>query len=194
MNLTIDECMIPGTILKKSDMGNVTGLDFLSKIFFITSGVFVAEIKRISGLDTSTLQNWTKRGWLENTKARQYDIDHVAHILIINMLRSCMQLDRIDFLLRYINGNADDKNDDIIRPSVLYDYICRTLERLTGGDALSAENIRPLLGEILSDYEEPMTGAKKRLQRGLEIIVIAYYASLTKHRADALLEALTRKE
>jgi hypothetical protein len=193
MNLTIDECMIPGTILKKSDMGNVTGLEFLSKIFFISDGVFVAEIKRISGLDTSTLQNWTKRGWLENTKGRQYDIDHVAHILIINMLRSCMQLDRIDFLVRYINGNADDKSDDIIRSSVLYDYICRTLDKLTGEDALSAENIRPLLDEMLKEYEEPMAGARKRLLRGLEIIVIAYYASLTKHRADMLIEALGKK-
>ena len=112
MNLSIGDGKIPGTILKKSDMGNVTGLEFLSKIFFITDGVMIAEIRRIAGLDTSTLQNWTKRGWMENSKCKRYTINQVAHILIINMLRSCMSLDRIAFLIRYINGNVNDRSDD----------------------------------------------------------------------------------
>ena len=194
MNLSIGESMIPGTTLKKSDMGNVTGLDFLSKIFFISDGIMIAEIRRISGIDTSTLQNWTKRGWLENSKLKRYNIDQVAHILIINMLRSSMQLDRIAFLIRYINGNVNDTSDDIISPSCLYDYICRILEKLTGECAVSIENIHSLISEMLSDYEEKVTGARKRLLAGLEIIVIAYYASLTKHRSDMLLDRLMGKE
>ena len=189
MNLTVCDGMIPGTILKKSDMGQVTGLDFLSKIFYISDGVMIAEIRRISGLDTSTLQNWTKRGWLENSKLKRYNMDQVAHILIINMLRSCMQLDRIAFLIRYINGNVNDRSDDIICPSRLYDYICRILERLT--DDVAVQNIRECIEGVLSDYEEKVTGARKRLSKGLEIIVIAYYASLLKGRSDALLENLT---
>ncbi len=190
MNLTIRDSMIPGTILKKSDMGNVTGLEFLSKIFFISDGVMIAEIRRISGLDTSTLQNWTKRGWLENSKCKRYNIDQVAHILIINMLRSCMQLDHIAFLIRYINGSVNDRSDDIICASRLYDYICRILERLTGEETLALQNIRDCISETIVDYEEAVTGARKRLLKGLEIIVIAYYASLLKHRSDALFDNL----
>ena len=188
MNLTVCDGMIPGTILKKSEMGNVTGLEFLSKIFFISDGVMIAEIRRISGLDTSTLQNWTKRGWLENSKLKRYNMDQVAHILIINMLRSCMQLDRIAFLIRYINGNVNDPSDDIICDSQLYDYICRILERLTGDVAV--QNIRECIDATLADYEERVTGARKRLSKGLEVIVIAYYASLLKGRSDELLENL----
>jgi hypothetical protein len=184
--------MIPGTILKKSDMGNVTGLDFLSKIFFISDGVMIAEIRRISGLDTSTLQNWTKRGWLENSKCKRYNIDQVAHILIINMLRSCMQLDRIAFLIRYINGSVNDRSDDIICASRLYDYICRILDKLTGDVAM--QDLGACIAEITGDYEEAVTGARKRLSKGLEIIVVAYYASLLKHQSDALIDNLTRKE
>jgi len=191
MNLTICDSMIPGTILKKSDMGDVTGLEFLSKIFFISDGVMIAEIRRISGLDTSTLQNWTKRGWLENSKCKRYNIDQVAHILIINMLRSCMQLDRIAVLIRYINGSVNDRSDDIICASRLYDYICRILEKLTGDVAV--QNIKDCIAETIADYEERVTGARKRLSKGLEIIVVAYYASLLKHQSDALLEDLTRK-
>ena len=35
MNLQIKDELIPGTKLHRSEMGNVTGLEFLSKIFFM---------------------------------------------------------------------------------------------------------------------------------------------------------------
>lgn len=192
MNVSICDGRIPGTLLNKSDMGNVTGLEFLSKIFYISDGVMIAEIRRISGLDTSTLQNWTKRGWMENSKLKRYDIDQVAHILLINMLRSCMQLDRIAFLIRYINGSVNDRSDDIVCYSRLYDYVCRILERLT--DDTPVQNIRACIEETIEDYEETVTGARKRLSKGLEIIVVAYYAVLLKQRSDHLLDSLTGKE
>lgn len=190
MNLIVDDSMIPGTILRKSDMGNATGLEFLNKIFFIADGVMMGEIRSISGIDTSTLQNWVKRHWVENSRLKKYDIDQVAHILIINMLRSCMQLDRISFLIRYINGNIETKGDDIIRDSILYDYICRIIDRLTENDCVPVQKVRQYISEVISDYEEKIGGARKRLENALEIIIVAYYASLMKQRADAMLEEL----
>lgn len=190
MSLIIDDSMIPGTVLKKQDMGNCTGLDFLNKIFYITDGVMMAEIRNISGIDTSTLQNWVKRRWVANAKLKKYDIDQVAHILIINMLRSCMQLDHIAFLIRYINGNVDSQGDDIIRDSILYDYICRIIERLTENDSVPEQNVKLYIREVLSDYEEKVGGARKRLETALEIIIVAYYASLMKQKADGMLVAL----
>lgn len=190
MNLIVDDSMIPGTILKKSAMGNTTGLDFLQKIFYITDGIMMSQIRSISGIDTSTLQNWVKRNWVANAKLKKYDIDQVAHILIINMLRSCMQLDRIAFLIRYINGNVDSHGDDIIRDSILYDYICRIIDRLTESDTVPEQSIKRYIAEVTADYDEKISGARKRLERALEIIIIAYYASLMKQRSDALLEEL----
>ena len=81
MNLEINDALIPGTRLKKSEMGNVTGLDFLSKVFYISEGVMLSQIREVSGIDGSTLQNWTKRGWVENARLKKYNIDQVAHIL-----------------------------------------------------------------------------------------------------------------
>lgn len=130
MNLRIQDEFIPGTKLLRSEHGGVTGLEFLNKIFFISDGVMLTQIRDISGIDGTTLQNWTKRGWVANSKLKKYDINQVAHILIINMLRSCMQLDRIAFVIEYINGNIDDRRDDIIADSVLYDYICKILDIL----------------------------------------------------------------
>ena len=191
MYIEIDEPLIPGTILKRKTMGNVTGLEFLNKIFYITDGIMLSEIREISGIDGTTLQNWTKRGWVANSKLKRYNKDQVAHILIINMLRSCMQLDRIAFLIRYINGSVTDRSDDIIRDSELYDYVCRIIDRLMDGGSCNPEGLRLLISEQTKDYEEKITGARTRLEKALEIIVFAYYASLLKQHSDRMTEKLT---
>ena len=191
MNLQVYDEYIPGTILKRSDMGNVTGLEFLSKIFYITDGVMLTQIREISGIDGSTLQNWTKRGWVENSKLKKYNIDQVAHILIINMLRNCIQLDRIAFLIRYINGSVDDRRDDIIKDSVLYDYICRVLDHITEDKReLEVANLRDCIKEVTANYEEKVSGARRRLTNALEIIIVAYYSSVMKQYSEAKLNAL----
>ncbi len=190
MNLEINDALIPGTKLRKDDMGDVTGLEFLSKVFFISEGVMLSQIREVSGIDGSTLQNWTKRGWVANARLKKYNIDQVAHILIINMLRSCIQLDRIALLLQYINGKIDDKSDDIIRDSVLYDYICRILDKLMEQDVCSMASIKDVINEQITDYEEAMPGARERLANALEIIVVAYYAALIKRRSDEMLADL----
>ena len=190
MNLEINDALIPGTKLNKSDMGNVTGLEFLSKVFYISEGVMLSQIREVSGIDGSTLQNWTKRGWVANARLKKYNIDQVAHILIINMLRSCIQLDHIAFLLQYINGKIDDASDDIIRDSVLYDYICRILETLTRKDVATKASITEVIRDQISDYKEAMAGARDRLANALEIIVTAYYAALIKRSSDEMLANL----
>ena len=194
LNLQIKDPLIPGTVLKRKDMGNVTGMEFLEKIFFISSGVMLSQIREISGIDGSTLQNWTKRGWVANSKLKRYDIDQVAHILIMNMLRDCMQLDRITFVIRYINGRVDDHADDIISDSLLYDYICRILDRLLDDDTTHDVNsLRTCISDVTSDYEEKVSGARRRLDQALEIIIAAYYAALIKRYSDQLVDALMSK-
>ncbi len=193
MNLEINDSLIPGTRLKKSEMGNVTGMEFLSKVFFISEGVMLSQIREVSGIDGSTLQNWTKRGWVANARLKKYNIDQVAHILIINMLRSCIQLDKIALLLHYINGKIDDKSDDIIRDSQLYDYICRILDKLMEQDVCSTASIKEVIHEEISGYQENIPGAADRLANALEIIIVAYYAALIKRRSDEMLTALMNR-
>lgn len=190
MNLQIKDELIPGTKLLRSEMGGVTGLEFLSKIFFISDGVMLTQIRDISGIDGSTLQNWTKRGWVANSKLKKYDINQVAHILIINMLRSCMQLDKIAYLTQFINGKINDDSDDIIADSVLYDYICRILDKLMTYEVCSIGSMRQTIDEVTSDYCESIPGARDRLSKALEIIVVAYYASLIKRYSDSKVEDL----
>ena len=185
MNLQINDNLIPGTILDRKSMGDITGMEFLSKIFYISDGIMLTQIREISGIDGSTLQNWVKRGWVANSKLKRYNIDQMAHILIINMLRNCMQLDKIAFLIKYINGNIDDRSDDIICDSRLYDYICRILDKLTKKNVEHTfDTLRECIESVTADYDEKVTGAAKRLNNALEIIITAYYSSLIKKAVD----------
>lgn len=190
MKLRFYDDLIPGTKLKQSDMDGLTGLEFLKKVFFVSNGVMLTQIRDISGIDSSTLQNWTKRGWVVNSKLKKYDIDQVAHILIINMLRSCMQLDKIDFLIHYINGEVGNASDDIIRDSELYDYICRILNHMMNSGTCDLSSFREYISEITDDYVEPMEGARERLNKALEVILVTYYAALIKQQATKLMEAI----
>ena len=186
MKFSLDTGLIPGTIKNKAEMGGHTGIDFLDKIFYISDGVMLTQIRDISGVDGSTLQNWVKRGWIGTTVNKRYCKDQLARILIINMLRDAMLLERIDFLLHYINGKINDKSDDIISDSMLYDYICKIYDKFCEQRLETTEELNDLICREVSAYDEPIEGARNRLAKALNIILIAYFASIVSHHANNL--------
>ncbi len=189
MKLDIQSTLIPGTVMDKAKMGNVTGLEFLNKIFYITDGIMLSQIREICGIDGTTLQNWTKRGWVANAKSKRYDKNQLARILIINMMRDSMQLDRISKVLTYVNGRTSDENDDIIPESELYDYLCRIIDRLVKEDIpQEADNLSDLIKRVLVSYEERMAGAAKRLEKACGIIIMTYYAALVHQKANNMFD------
>ena len=190
MNLQFRSTTIPGTRLDRSEADGLTGLPFLRHLFLGTDGVMIATIRNISGIDTSTLQNWVKRGWVANSRCRKYDPEQVAHILIINMLRACMRLEHIDFILRYINGDITDTSDDIISESRLYDTICRILDDMNEVPVCDPATVQTIVARETADYKEPFKGARERLREALEIIALTYCAAIVKSHADRLLEEL----
>ena len=101
-----------------------------------------------------------------------------------------MQLDKIDFLIHFINGDVHDTADDIICDSVLYDYICRILNHMMNSGTCSLSTVRGFVEEITADYREPVAGARARLNGALEVIVVTYYATLLKQHASDLMERL----
>ncbi len=187
MVLDYQENRIPGTIIDRKDADGLTGLPFLKHLFLASDSVMLSTIRGISGIDTSTLQNWVKRGWVGNSANRHYNIEQVAHILIINMLRSCMQLDHIAFLLHYINGELDDTSDDIVSDTRLFDYICRMVDKMEAEEVCRLSDLPAIAELVISDYEEILPGAKKRLIKALEVIAVTYCATTLKEQTVKLL-------
>lgn len=179
---------IPGTILNMEKMDGATGMDFLNKVFFISDYIMLAQIREITGIDGTTLQNWLKRGWVGTPNKKSYTKEHLARILIVNMMRDTMQLSRIIFTLEYINGK--EREDKIIDESLLYDYICKTLVKLSETKNTGLGELDEIIDFVLKDYEEPVTGAYKRLKTGIRVITITYYSAMIKADAEAILDDL----
>ncbi len=186
MTIKIDNRTIPGTQMDKQQMGDVTGLAFLDKIFYIQNGIMLAQIRDISGIDGSTLQNWVKRGWTGNAINKKYSKDQLSRILLINMMRQSLQLEKIDFILHYINGDINSKDDDIIPESKLYDYVCRIIDAAdtTMDGVCTYEALQDLIRAQTADYTEVFPGAMERLHRVLSIIITAYNAAKLSDHAN----------
>ncbi len=179
---------IPGTIVDRSKMNGAAGESFLDKVFYITEGIMLTQVREITGIDGTTLQNWLKRGWVASPRGKYYTKEHLARILLIAMMRDTMQLARIAQVLSYINGRVGDETDDIIPESVLYDYVCRAVDILADGESAGLNQLDEVVETVAASYEEKVGGAKKRLSRGISIIVTAYYSTLVKNHAENMID------
>lgn len=182
--------MIPGTVIPESGEQRIPGVGFLNGIFAATSVLMLSQVREMTGLDTSALQNWVKRGWVSPPVNRGYNIDQVARILIINMLRDAFQLEQIAFLLSYVNGSVFDRSDDIIPESQLYEYICLLISRYDKQSVGDEESLRACIDEVTKNYVETIPGARDRLKAALRIIIMTDRCIIIKKRAETLLEGL----
>lgn len=183
---------LPGTHISLTPGQNKTGLQFLQGFFSVTSGMMLSQVRELTGMDAPALQNWVKRGWVSSPVGKRYNIDQVARILIINMLRDVMQLEKVVFLMAYINGSADDRSDDIIPESKLYDYICKIIEAWEALPCPEDSLMESVISAQTADYVENLEGAKEKLHSALKVILLAYLSAKRKKQAEAALEQLRK--
>ncbi len=179
---------IPGTRLDIKKMDGAIGADFLNKVFYITNGIMLAQVREITGLDTTTMQNWVKRNWVPHPINKMYDKNHLARILIINMMRDTMQISRVAYIIAYVSST--DGSDSIISESELYDYLCKVIVKISSPDSAALNELSAAIDSVLADYTEPYVGAKRRLEEAIRIIVMTYYAALIKTNAETRLDML----
>jgi DNA-binding transcriptional MerR regulator len=180
----------PGTVIERTDKNPN---EFLFSIFSVTKGLMLAQVKEITGLDTSAIQNWVNRGWVQKPINKRYTIDHLARILIINMLRDVMKFENIAQLLIYINGETEDLEDNIISESRLYCYVCEILDKADFETILSEGELRKVITKTISDYTEPFEGARNRLIISLEIILLYYACAIVKYHANKIFDESINK-
>lgn len=179
--------IIPGTTLaaKREDAAHIED-QFRS--MFLAGGMVLSQVSSIAGLEPYTVQNWVKRGFLAPPERKRYTLRQLCRILNINMLKSALPLEQICGLLAYINGDLDDDSDDLIDDATLYFLFVRlaahysTTQNPQGRDAY--------LQQLLSDYQEPVPGAKERVEKVLRVMLTAWAASLLRQQAEKMLQEL----
>lgn len=174
----------PGSVVPRQ--GKTAG-EFLAGLFFATKGIMLLQVREITGLDTPVIQNWVGRGWVQKPVEKRYSANHLARIMLINMLRPVAKLEHIANILSFINGITGDSTDDIIPEATLYIYVCDILDRVDFETVLTEEELEPVIEEEISDYLEPYPGARGKLIEGIKLILIYYAAAVVKVRADRML-------
>ena len=170
---------LPGTTIEL-DISQWSGADEVLKSLFLSGGLMLSQVSRLSGLAPYDVQNWVRRGFLPPPKNKLYSRRQLSRIFIINTLRGSLQIDRICQLLGYINGHLDDESDDAIDDSQLYMYLVSLCAAAEQGEKLNP-------AELLGDYSEPFPGARERVAKVLSIMVTAYGASRLRRQAEDMI-------
>ena len=184
---------IPGTVLTVPQ-ADIAHIPEQFRAMFLPGGMVLSQISAITGLESYTIQNWVKRGFLTAPQNTRYTLRQLCRIIHINMLKGVMPLERICSLLGYVNGQLDSEADDIIDDAELY-FIFLQLAA-NSKELYRTENREAVLEQALADYREPVPGAKQRVKETLRIMLTAWLAARMTQEAEKMLQALQsqRKE
>ncbi len=180
--------VLPGTTIEVSKLEKGISKTMFDGIF-AAGGITLSQVSVMTGLEPYVVQNWVKRGFVSSPQKRQYSKNQFARIVVINMLRESLQIDKICGLLQYINGVLDDESDDIISDSELYHMYADMIacEKMTVSENKSIEAAAIHASE---GYEEKQVGARKRIVKILQIMAFAHFASLSRRSAEEMLSTL----
>lgn len=181
---------IPGTVLQVPRQ-EAAHIEEQFRAMFLPGGMVLSQVSAITGLESYTVQNWVKRGFLTAPQNKRYTLRQLCRIININMLKSVLPLERICSLLGYVNGQLDDESDDMIDDADLYFIFVRLAVRFK--ELYREENREAVLDEVLSDYAEPVPGAKKRVKETLRIMLTAWLAARMTREAENMLNNLQWK-
>ena len=166
---------LPGLNIPAADPHPDMAQEFLDTLF-LSGGLYLSQIVRVTGLAPYEIQNWVRRRFLLPPVHKTYGRNQFCRIVLINHLRESLKIDTIAKLLEHINGHLDDASDDLIDDSVLYNYYVNTLLRLDGG-LPDEKTLRKVVGEVAASYDEKVPGSRKRLTEVLSVMVYAGIAS-----------------
>jgi DNA-binding transcriptional MerR regulator len=178
---------IPGTVLvsPREDAKQVPE-QFTS--MFLGGGMVLSQVSAVTGLEPHTVQNWVKRGFLAPPVRKRYDLEQFCRIATINALKNALPLETICQILSFVNGQLTDSADDVIDDQVLYFMFVELAADL--GELFRSEDRDSVLEEALSDYQEPVPGARERIKKALSIMLTAYLSAKIRQEAEYLLSTV----
>ena len=176
----------PGTTVPYPGQGGVFAL--FRPMIAATDGLTLSQVCALTGLESSTLQNWVKRDFVPHPVRKKYDARVLARILLIASLRDGLPIEVVGELMARINGDTEDTSDDIISEDALYDDFCALLARLDETPP-SDEALTRAAAEVTADFGGAPEAAA-RLRESLVVMACAWSAGRWKRRAEERLARL----
>lgn len=85
---------VPGTTLEE-DRQRAHLIDREFQAMLMAGGLTLSQVSAITGLETHTIQNWVKRGFLSPPRNKRYDLEQVCRIINMNLLKGGLPLEQI---------------------------------------------------------------------------------------------------
>ena len=147
------------------------------------NGLTLSQVSAITGLESSTIQNWIKRGFVAHPVGKKYYGRQLARILLIAALRESMPLERIGAIMTRVNGDADDKSDDTVPEEQMYDYLYAVRHTL-GESGFTQQRALAVIEAVTAEYAAPDDSACRRLTTALLTMACACEATRLRQLAD----------
>ena len=181
---------IPGTVLTAAPE-QTSRLEEQFRAMFLGGGMVLSQVAAVTGLEPYTVQNWVKRGFLSPPENKRYTLRQLCRIININMLKSALPMEDICGLLQYINGDLSDESDDLIDDTKLYFLFLRLASHHRQMN--NSEGRDEVLARLLQEYEEPVPGAKERVEKVLRIMLTAWASAQLRFAAERMVTELKKE-
>ena len=178
----------PGTVIEVSSIEKGSSRQFFEGLF-AAGGITLSQVSIMTELEPYIIQNWVKRGFLTSPVKRMYSKEQFARIVIINMLRETLHIERICELIRVIAGVLDDDSDDLISDDELYHRYVDMLSSISG-EKMDRESVALAAQKAVEDFDERQLNSKKQLANILEVMLYAHAASKLRKTADEIFATL----
>ncbi len=175
---------IPGTTLTFNTVAADNCFSLIAPLLTVTKGLTLAQVRELTGLETSTIQNWIKRGWVKNPEEKRYGEEQTVRIILINMMRGSMQLEQIAYLMSYINGSVEDRSDDILPDRELFNILCSIIYECEQKSVYETNEI----DEIIKSHMEKVIlrddVSRSKLRTALRAMVLAILSTRMRDLAQ----------
>lgn len=178
----------PGTTIEVRKITQGSSRNLFEGLF-TTGGITLSQVTIMTGLEYYLIQNWVKRGFLTSPKKRVYSKEQFARIIIINMLRESLQIDKICGLIHIIGGDLEDTTDDLISDDELYHLYVDMLSD-ESINLTDEESVIKASEKIVANFESPYPQASKKLAKILRVMYYAHESVKIRDVAGEILSTL----
>ena len=174
----------PGTTIEVTSLEKGSS-KYLFNGIFAAGGITLSQVSIMTGLEPYLIQNWVKRGFVSSPVKRVYDKSQFARIIIINMLRQTLQIERICEMMQSLRSASGS----VIEADELYHIY---VDMLSESDINICDEIsvKCAAENVVVDFEGKASGMKKQLIKILEVMLYAYSSSRLRDRAEEIISAL----
>lgn len=178
----------PGTTIEALKIERGSSKQLFDGIF-AAGGITLSQVSIMTGLEPYLIQNWVKRGFVSSPQRRMYSKAQFARIIIINMLREALQIEKICELIKIIGGALDDPEDDMISDDELYH---RYVDMIADGwyNVSDSQSIRAVAEQASADFVERLPHSRDKLVKILEVMLCAHSAAVLRKRSEEIFSTL----